>query len=191
MTHMQMGNTYPSHVILAFLFFGMFLRLAEKTGYKPLYRRGTAVCFVALSFVCGVSGVRYLLALQCLGVREASLELTVGGGVIDCAPLSRRMLVLTVLAGPLANLLWAALLLRPVPVAALLNLSMVAFNLLPVPPLDGGVAGQGAARLAGALTVGLLLALALTSVPALGMWPLLLCGWVLVRALVETLLPVR
>ena len=65
MTHMQMGNTYPSHVILAFLFFGMFLRLAEKTGYKPLYRRGTAVCFVALSFVCGVSGVRYLLALQC------------------------------------------------------------------------------------------------------------------------------
>lgn len=75
MTHMQMGNTYMSHVIIAFLFFGMFLRLAGKVEYKPLYRWGTGICFATLSFVCGVSGVRYLLALQVPLVLAAALYL--------------------------------------------------------------------------------------------------------------------
>lgn len=65
MTHMQMGNTYLSHVIISFLFFGMFLRLVEKVNYRAVYRWITLICYVALSVVCGVSGVRYLLALQC------------------------------------------------------------------------------------------------------------------------------
>lgn len=65
MTHMQMGNTYLSHVIIAFLFFGMFLRLVGKLEYKKAYRIVTACLYTVLSFVCGVSGVRYLLALQC------------------------------------------------------------------------------------------------------------------------------
>ena len=65
MTHMQMGNTYLSHVIISFLFFGMFLRLVDKVRYKFAYRCVTAVFYVVLSFICGVSGVRYLLALQC------------------------------------------------------------------------------------------------------------------------------
>ena len=30
MTHLQMGNTYMSHVILSFLAFGLFLRLADR-----------------------------------------------------------------------------------------------------------------------------------------------------------------
>lgn len=64
-THMQIGNTYPSHVILSLLFFGMFLRLVGESEYKPLYRWVTVLLFVALSFICGMSGVRYLLALQC------------------------------------------------------------------------------------------------------------------------------
>lgn len=64
MTHMQIGNTYMSHVILAFLFFGMFLRLAEG-GLKKSRRIGNLIGFCLLGLVCGLSGVRYLLALQC------------------------------------------------------------------------------------------------------------------------------
>lgn len=75
MTHMLMGNTYLSHVIIAFLFFGMFLRLVEKVKYKISYRCVTMVFYVALSFICGVSGVRYLLALQCPLVLAAFLFL--------------------------------------------------------------------------------------------------------------------
>lgn len=65
MTHMQMGNTYLSHVILCFLFFGMFLRLVGKEDPKKFRRSVTAVCYILLALICGVSGVRYLLALQC------------------------------------------------------------------------------------------------------------------------------
>lgn len=75
MTHMQMGNTYLSHVIIAFCFLGMFLRLVGKVEYKLLYRCVTAICYVVLSFICGVSGVRYLLALQCPLVLAAFLFL--------------------------------------------------------------------------------------------------------------------
>lgn len=66
MTHMAMGNTYLFHVIIVFLFFGLYLRL---TGSAKNVGRGKravwALCYLALALVCGVSGVRYLLALQC------------------------------------------------------------------------------------------------------------------------------
>lgn len=65
MTHMQMGNTYLSHVIICFLFFGMFLRLAENSVENKTKRFLLLLCFLALAVICGVSGVRYLLALQC------------------------------------------------------------------------------------------------------------------------------
>lgn len=60
MTHMQMGNTYMSHVIIIYFFFGMFLRLAE--GKKNIV---LLLFYAALAIVCGISGIRYLLALQC------------------------------------------------------------------------------------------------------------------------------
>lgn len=65
MTHMQMGNTYMSHVIICFFFFGMFLRLVRKEEYTKARRWVLLVFFAILSLICGVSGVRYLLALQC------------------------------------------------------------------------------------------------------------------------------
>lgn len=65
MTHMQMGNTYMSHVIIIYFFFGMYLRLSGKITYKVWQRLLLVVCYVALALVCGISGIRYLLALQC------------------------------------------------------------------------------------------------------------------------------
>lgn len=63
-THMQMGNTYMPHVIIVFFCFGMFLRLVQQEKllqWKNIFLLG---CYVLLSVVCGMSGVRYMLALQ-------------------------------------------------------------------------------------------------------------------------------
>lgn len=63
MTHMVMGNTYMFHVIIVFWFFGLYLRLAQ--GNQGKWFIPELVLFAALALICGVSGVRYLLALQC------------------------------------------------------------------------------------------------------------------------------
>ena len=63
-THMQMGNTYMPHVIIIFFGFGMFLRLTQQEKllcFKNIFLLG---CYILLSVVCGMSGVRYMLALQ-------------------------------------------------------------------------------------------------------------------------------
>lgn len=72
MTHMVMGNTYMFHVVIVFFFFGLYLRLAGtaggwrgKTEHVSVQRLVWLLCYLALAVVCGVSGVRYLLALQC------------------------------------------------------------------------------------------------------------------------------
>lgn len=64
-THMQMGNTYMCHVIILFFFFGMFLRLVQGENCSMGRKWVIRICYAALSIVCGVSGVRYLLAMQC------------------------------------------------------------------------------------------------------------------------------
>ena len=64
MTHMQMGNTYMSHVILVLWFFGMYLRLCSGE-YSAKRKVSLWIFYVLLAIVCGMSGVRYLLALQC------------------------------------------------------------------------------------------------------------------------------
>ena len=62
MTHLQMGNTYMSHVILCFVTFGLFLRLCDR---EQRCHRGRyivyAVLFAAICVVLGISGVRYML----------------------------------------------------------------------------------------------------------------------------------
>ncbi len=91
MLHMHMGNTYMSHVIILFFYLGLFLRLAgdareqncrekkdmvspeqkpaveggERNGKKRYLRYFLWAAYMALSVICGVSGVRYMLALQC------------------------------------------------------------------------------------------------------------------------------
>ena len=72
MTHMVMGNTYLFHVIIVFTVSGLFLRLAG--GHKGI-RIVWLICYLALALICGVSGVRYLLALYCPLVLTAFVEI--------------------------------------------------------------------------------------------------------------------
>ena len=64
LTHMQMGNTYMWHVILILFGFGMFLSLSQPWEGKTAGKVFTVTAYMALSLVCGLSGVRYMLALQ-------------------------------------------------------------------------------------------------------------------------------
>ncbi|WP_276950411.1 hypothetical protein [Acetatifactor muris] len=64
-THMQMGNTYMVHVILLFFFFGMFLRLVKRAESHLVRMWVVRILYVLLAVVFGLSGVRYLLAMQC------------------------------------------------------------------------------------------------------------------------------
>lgn len=62
MTHMVMGNTYLFHVIIVFFVFGLYLRLC---GTMKGNRIVWLAAYLVLTLICGVSGIRYLLALQC------------------------------------------------------------------------------------------------------------------------------
>ena len=64
-THMQMGNTYMVHVILLFFFFGMFLRLVKREESHLVRMWVIRILYVLLAVIFGLSGVRYLLAMQC------------------------------------------------------------------------------------------------------------------------------
>lgn len=64
MTHVQMGNTYMPHMIIIFFCFGMFLRLVQGGQKKAVHRSVLLLLYVFLSVICGMSGVRYVLALQ-------------------------------------------------------------------------------------------------------------------------------
>ena len=63
-THMQMGNTYMPHVIIVFFMIGMFLRLCTQEKLLQKKRLPLLFFYIVLSIVCGMSGVRYLLAIQ-------------------------------------------------------------------------------------------------------------------------------
>lgn len=63
-THMQMGNTYMPHVIIVFFCFGMFLRLVQQKKLLEKQNILLLAAYTSLSIVCGMSGVRYMLALQ-------------------------------------------------------------------------------------------------------------------------------
>jgi hypothetical protein len=64
MTHVQMGNTYMPHIIILFFYFGMFLRLVGQKSPLKSQQVSLLIFFLLLGVVCGMSGVRYLLALQ-------------------------------------------------------------------------------------------------------------------------------
>lgn len=66
-THVQMGNTYMPHMIIICFVAGMFFRLtAGNSGKKGISKaRALLLCsYILLCVICGMSGVRYLLAIH-------------------------------------------------------------------------------------------------------------------------------
>jgi len=63
-THVQMGNTYMFHMILVFFLFGLFLRISERYFEVRIRKLTLFGCYLLMSMVFGLSGVRYLLAVQ-------------------------------------------------------------------------------------------------------------------------------
>lgn len=61
MLHMHMGNTYMSHVIIVLFEMGLFLRLCA----ADVKKKWLWIPYMLLAIICGLSGVRYMLALQC------------------------------------------------------------------------------------------------------------------------------
>ena len=99
----------------------------------------------------------HFLVLMRLGAKITRVRLSVFGAVLDanCASLSYGRELLSVLAGPVTNFLYAAVLaIFGREMAAGANLVLCTFNLLPVRPLDGGRAVYLAASCLGGPTVG-------------------------------------
>lgn len=80
----------------------------------------------------------HLAALKAAGVRIHRLRLTASGASIRTEPMSYRQELLTAAAGPAVNVLLSCFFLHRVPAAALINLALLTYNLLPFYPLDGG-----------------------------------------------------
>ena len=77
-------------------------------------------------------------ACSLAGAPVTSARFGGSGAVLRTAPMSYRAECLCALAGPAVNLLLCTLLLRIWPAVALVSFLLAVFNLLPLPPLDGG-----------------------------------------------------
>ncbi|MBQ7870883.1 MAG: site-2 protease family protein [Oscillospiraceae bacterium] len=138
----------------------------------------------------------HLLLLRLAKAQVHRVSFSLSGAVIRTAPLPTRWEILTAAAGPAVNLLLFLLLMRQMPMAALVNLCLFAYNLLPFYPLDGGrilravlhaLLPDGAADLIERLIGGLCLlglcaaACYLTCALHAGLWPVILCALIIVK----------
>lgn len=80
----------------------------------------------------------HLLCLRLCRVPVLRLRLSAAGAELETGPMPPRQALLCAAAGPGANLLAGAALLRCAPRFSLLCWMLAGFNLLPVWPLDGG-----------------------------------------------------
>lgn len=145
----------------------------------------------------------HLLMLRLFCARIHKLRLAASGAVIETEPLSYCKEIAVAAAGPAMNGLMLFLLARQKPMFALVNFCLLAYNLLPFYPLDGGrilravlhlLLPERAAgvleRVIEAVCLALLMASScyLTCVWHAGLWPVLVCGLLLVRV-TGTILP--
>ncbi len=145
-------------------------------------------CFAPFVFAAVLHEVGHLLALLSMGVPIYSLKISCFGAVISAAPLSDGRQIVCSLAGPAVNLTLFCFTARFAPHFAAVNALLAAYNLLPIAPLDGGVALRSALSLfclparqrkigsavqAVVLTVCAAAALYGTFVVRCGIWPLL------------------
>lgn len=80
----------------------------------------------------------HLLALAAVGCPVRRLRLTALGAQMQTEACSYLKEALAAAAGPAMNLLLFVLCAKPAPIAALVNLALLCYNLLPFYPLDGG-----------------------------------------------------
>ncbi len=145
----------------------------------------------------------HLFVMAILGAKVHKLRLGACGASIETAPLSYRHELLIAAAGPIINFSLLLFFLRREPVTALVNFCLLCYNLLPFYPLDGGrilrsllrlLLGDRTARVMERLICVLCLILVtggacyLTCVWHAGLWPVLLCGLLILR-LGETIFP--
>lgn len=138
----------------------------------------------------------HLLLLRMAKARVLQITFSLSGALIRTAPLSNRWEILTAAAGPAVNFLLFLHLMRQLPMAALVNLCLFAYNLLPFYPLDGGrilravlhtLLPDGAADLVERVVGGLCLlclcaaACYLTCALHAGLWPVILCALIIVK----------
>ena len=95
--------------------------------------------FAALFLIsAGLHECGHLLALHLTGVPVCRMELRASGAVLYTAPATPGKEAVCTVAGPLMNLLLLSVCFRCCPTAALVNLILLVYNLLPIYPLDGG-----------------------------------------------------
>lgn len=63
-TYVQLGNTFMLHIIVIFFYMGMFFRLADRKEEYIIHKFTFTCCYILAACVGGLSGARYLLAVQ-------------------------------------------------------------------------------------------------------------------------------
>lgn len=138
----------------------------------------------------------HLVMLRLLRVRVHKLRLGVTGAVIETDLLPYRKEIAVALAGPTVNGIMLLLFSSRAPLFALVNFCLLAYNLLPFYPLDGGRilrallhlllndrVARALERSIAAVCLLLLIAFScyLTCFWHAGLWPVLVCGCLLLR----------
>ena len=160
-----------------------------------LYYVDPAGCFWPFCASVLLHELGHCIALWCCGVSVSGLRLSVSGAALETEAMNYRNEIICALAGPAVSLALTGLG-RWFPNLAVISLGLAVFNLLPVPPLDGGRALRAALllhldatavhRILVILAIGCGAMLAVVSIWAGvflrgGLWPVLVAALLLVK----------